>query len=158
MSDEIRYIDRTRRFYDAQGFDAPYAWSAHDDTPFTRPVKPVAASRIAMVTTAIHPDDEDTVMIGRQARSIPLEDVPGNFFTDDLSWDKETTHTRDRGSYFPFDALKTLLETGEVGELAPRFHFVPTEYSQRYTVEEDAPAIADACVADEVDVALLVPL
>jgi len=35
---------------------------------------------------------------------------------------------------------------------------VPTDYSQRRTLEQDAPEILRRCREDEVDVALLVPL
>jgi len=155
---DIRYIERTRRYYEAQGFAAPYQWASHDDTPFVRFERPLAQARVAIVTTAIHPDDEEKAMISREARSIPLADVPAAFFTDDLSWDKMTTHTDDRGSYFPLEPLEALAAEGRIGGLAPRYHFVPTEYSQRFTIEVDAPRIVAACIEDEVDVALLVPL
>jgi len=35
---------------------------------------------------------------------------------------------------------------------------VPTDYSQRRTIEQDAPQILARCREDGVDVALLVPL
>jgi hypothetical protein len=35
---------------------------------------------------------------------------------------------------------------------------VPTEYSQRRTIEQDAPEILRRCREDEADAALLVPL
>lgn len=155
---DIEYIERTKRFYAAQGFDQPYQWASNNDIPFHLPTRPVAESRLAIVTTAIHPDDADTVMIGREARSISINDVPENFFTDDLSWDKVTTHTNDRESYFPLKHLEALQKDGRLGDIAPRYHFVPTEYSQRYTTDADAPAITAACIEDEVDVAILVPL
>jgi hypothetical protein len=42
--------------------------------------------------------------------------------------------------------------------VAPRFHGVPTDYSQRRTSEQDAPEILRRLREDAVDVALLVPL
>ena len=158
MTQPIRYMERTRRYYEAQGFERPYAWAHHDDIPFQRPEKPLSESTVGIVTTAIAGDDIATVMIGRTARAVPMSEIPASFFTDDLSWDKVTTHTRDRGSYFPFDALAPLAAAGRIGGLAPRYYFVPTEYSQRHTVEADAPATLAACIEDEVDVAILVPL
>ncbi len=155
---DIEYIQRTKRFYEAQGFEQPYQWSQFEDIPFTAPRKPVTEARIAIVTTAIHPDDANTVMIGREARAIPIDDVPQRFFTDDLSWDKATTHTDDRESYFPLVHLQALAEEGRIADIAPRYHFVPTEYSQRFTIDADAPAVTAACIQDEVDVAILVPL
>jgi hypothetical protein len=158
MTEHIRYIDRTRAYYAAQGFDRPYQWAHYDETPFHKPTKPLSESSVAIVLTAIHPKDHETAMVGRTASSYALEDAPENFFTDDLSWDKVTTHTDDRDSFFPLEHLRQLKQEGAIGRIAPRFHFVPTEYSQRQTVESDAPAIRDACIKDEVDVAILVPL
>ena len=154
----IPYMERSRRFYEAQGFEQAYLWAHFDTIPFHKPRVAVADANIAIITTAIMPEDEPLTMLGRAARSIPVADAPGNFFTDDLSWDKVTTHTRDRGTYFPLDALSALASTGKIGRIASRFHFVPTEFSQRRTIESDAPAILAACIEDEVDIALLVPL
>lgn len=97
-------------------------------------------------------------MVGRKARSIDFEDAPDAFFTEDLSWDKITTHTDDRETFFPLETLRQLVREGRISSLAKRFHFVPTEYSQRHTIEDDAPRILDACIEDAVDIAILVPL
>ena len=58
-SQPIRYIDRTRRWYDLLGYE-PYRWPHHDDVPFTPLTKPLSASRLALVTTAapVRPDAE----------------------------------------------------------------------------------------------------
>ena len=94
----------------------------------------------------------------RGAESHQVDDAPETFRTDELSWDKITTHTDDRQSFFPLEVLQSLETEGVIASLAPRYHFVPTEYSQRNTKENDAPIIRDACIADEVDIALLIPL
>lgn len=154
----IPYMERSRQFYEAQGFEQPYVWAHFDTVPFHKPRVAVADANIAIITTAIMPEDEGLAMMGRAARSIPVGQAPENFFTEDLSWDKVTTHTRDRGAYFPLDALSALASSGKIGRMASRFHFVPTEFSQRRTIESDAPAILSACIEDEVDIALLVPL
>lgn len=158
MSNPISYMERTRLYYEAQGFEHAYQWAHYDDIPFTLPGIPLNKSRVAILTTAISNEDVETPMVGRTAHSYPISRVPENFFTDDLSWDKVTTHTDDRGSYFPLEPLERMVEEGRIGTLAPRYHFVPTEYSKRHTLEHDAPQIRDACLEDEVDVAILVPL
>jgi D-proline reductase (dithiol) PrdB len=158
MRETIRYMERTRLFYEAQGFEKPYQWAHFDDIPFHRPDKPLSESTVAIVTTAISDEDRQVPMVSRTARSIPIDRVPERFFTDDLSWDKVTTHTDDRGSYFPLEPLVAMQDSGVIGRLAPRYHFVPTEYSQRQTIDSDAPTICEACIEDEVDVAILVPL
>jgi len=39
MSDEtashVRYIDKTRAYYQAEGYEKPYEWAHFDDIPFT---------------------------------------------------------------------------------------------------------------------------
>ena len=83
---------------------------------------------------------------------------PDRLYTDDLSWDKEATHTEDVGSFLPIERVRELAALGRVGTLAPRFHGVPTDYSQRRTMEQDAPEISSRCREDGVDAAVLVPL
>ncbi len=155
MAKPIAYIERTKRFYAAQDF-APYQWAQHDETPWQSPNKSLAECRVAIVTTAV-PDGSIKKPI-RTASSWDIHQAPDRFRTDELSWDKETTHTDDRGSYFPLEALSALAEAGVIGALAPRFHFVPTEYSQRNTINHDAPKVVQACIDDEVDIAILIPL
>jgi D-proline reductase (dithiol) PrdB len=151
----IEYMARTKRYYGAQDF-APYAWAHHEDIPWHTLTKPLAECRVAIVTTAVPAGEIPKPT--RTALSWDLADAPKHFRTDELSWDKKTTHTDDRGSYFPLATLTALAAAGVIGGLAPRFHFVPTEYSQRNTRENDAPAIVSACQADEVDIAILIPL
>lgn len=149
-------MDRTRRFYEAQGFEKPYQWAQNDDTPFTALAKPLAASTLGLVTTAALYDREES-----DPRAVASGDAtapPPRLFANDLAWDKQATHMEDLNSYCPVDRLQELAAEGRIGRLAPRFHCVPTEYSQRRTVEADAPEILKRCREDGVDVALLVPL
>ncbi len=152
----VLYMEKTRRYYEAQGFERAYQWAENDDIPFTPLAKPLEACRVTLVTTAV--PDGAVPKLSRKATSIPLQQAPESFFTDDLSWDKKATHTNDRASYFPLELCQQLVEDQTIGSLAPRFHFVPTDYSQRHTLEDDAPAILKACQEDEVDVAILIPL
>ncbi len=156
MTDHIEYMERTRLYYRAQGFPKDYDWAHFDETPFHRTGKPLSECRITVVTTAV-PEPEIPKPI-RAASSHSFSNVPEHFDTSELSWDKETTHTDDRQSYFPVEVLNELAHEGMIKDLAPRFHFVPTQYSHRATTSEDAPAIVRACIEDEVDIALLVPL
>ncbi|MFT6436781.1 MAG: hypothetical protein ACJAVI_004853 [Candidatus Azotimanducaceae bacterium] len=154
-SEPIKYIDRTRAFYSAQDF-TPYNYAHHESSPFHRLQKPLAACRVAIVLTAV--TNGETPKNLRGAESHAVSDAPESFRTDELSWDKITTHTDDRQSFFPLEVLQSLENEGVISSLAPRYHFVPTEYSQRNTRENDAPAIRDACINDEVDIVLLIPL
>ena len=158
MSNHVNYIERTRDYYRAQGFKQDYTWARHDTVPFTLPGPGVALRdcRVTLVTTAV-PNPEIPKAI-RKAESIAFDQVPDNFDTADLSWDKDTTHTDDRQSFFPTEVLHALATENVIKEVAPRFHFVPTEFSQRATIDEDAPAIRKACLDDGVHIAILIPL
>ncbi len=95
---------------------------------------------------------------GKEVWSGGTSKPPERLYTSDLAWDKETTHTDDVESFLPIERLRAHLVAGRIGSLAARFHGVPTEYSQRRTIEVDAPEVLRRCREDEVDVALLVPL
>ena len=152
----VAYMERTRAYYAAQGYDKPYKWSHFDDIPFARPRRELSDCTATIVTTSM--PDESYRKEHRRLHIGDLGNPPEKFFTGDLSWDRDATHTEDRDSYFPVRELERRVAAGELGRLAPRFYCVPTQYSQRHTIERDAPAIVAGCVEDAVDVALLVPL
>jgi hypothetical protein len=168
----VRYVERTRAYYAAQGYEKPYRWARNDDVPFAPLARPLAASRVALVTTAAPWRDEepaDGVLRGKEPADGVLRGdrevwsgetarPPERLFTDHLAWDKQATHTRDVESFLPVRSLASFAAAGRIRELAPRFHGVPTDYSQRRTLEQDAPEILRRCREDGVDVALLVPL
>ncbi|MEM1229820.1 MAG: hypothetical protein AAGI15_04730 [Pseudomonadota bacterium] len=167
-TDPVPYMERTRDYYAAQGYPKPYQWAQADETPFTVLRKPVTESTLALITTAspmrdrkpgdgVSPSGE-TLLMEKATFSGSIDEPPAQLFTGDLSWDKETTHTEDLGSFFPLAILKELVAAGELGALASRYHCVPTEYSQRQTLEQDAPLIRDRAIEDGADIALLVPL
>lgn len=159
MTETVRYIDRTRAYYRALGYPSDYVWARFDTVPFTRVAKPLSQVRIGLVTTASPPDLGNRNASGeRQVWSGPVSPAPAALFTDNVAWDKESTHTDDRASFLPIEAVQELVEEGAVGALAARFHGVPTEYSQRKTVEIDAPRVLARLRDDGADAALLSPL
>ncbi len=84
--------------------------------------------------------------------------VPAALYTRHLSWHKTATHTDDVETFLPVRRLNEYGAEGRLGSLSPRFYGVPTVYSVRQTVHEDAPAVLDFCREDGVDIALLVAL
>jgi len=158
----VSYIDRTREYYAAQGYDTPYRWAHHAAVPFAALAKPLSESRITVVTTAspyAGQHAREGVLRGeKQVWSGETDVTPDRLYTDDLAWDKQSTHTDDVETFVPLGALRALVADGRIGSLAKRFHGVPTDYSQRRTREQDAPEILSRCREDGVDVALLVPL
>ena len=158
----VSYIDRTREFYAAQGYDKPYQWARNSDVPFANLTKRLSECRATLVTTA------SPIRTTRPSEGVPRErkevwsgdtsEPPKRLFTGDLAWDKEATHTDDVESFLPIRSLARLAQEGRIGELSPRFYGAPTDYSQRRSREDDAPEVERLCREDGVDVALLVPL
>ncbi|MDA0352903.1 MAG: hypothetical protein O3A10_11915 [Chloroflexi bacterium] len=158
----VSYIDKSREFYGAQGYERPYRWARNDESPFTPLTKPLSESRIGLVTTAVNldlPDDTDTEKLPIASTfAAPSDPPPERLFTQNRSWDKEATHTNDVDSFFPIHRMQELVTQGKVGSLSPRYYGIPTEYSQRRTNEVDAPQLLALMREDDVDVAMLVPL
>jgi len=150
----VQYMPRTLHYYRALGYDRDYVWATHDNVPFTPLAKPLAQSRVALITTASPPDFDGVKRVWSGRVSSP----PPTLFTDNVAWDKESTHTNDRASFLPIEAVSTLASEGLVAGLTEYFHGVPTEYSQRKTIEEDAPEILARVRDDGADAAVLCPL
>jgi hypothetical protein len=159
MTETVRYMDRTRDYYRALGYPSDYVWSRFDTVPFAPLTKPLSEATIGLVTTASPPDLGNRDASGkRQVWSDAISPAPAKLFTNNLAWDKESTHTDDRSSFLPIEAIQHWAEEGLVGSVAARFHGVPTEYSQRKTIDIDAPQVLERLRADGADVALLSPL
>ena len=148
-SQPVPYMERTRLYYEAQGFEKPYVWAHFDEVPFTPLAKPLQESTLPLITTASLYDRAPTDV--RVVASASSTTPPPRLYGNDLSWDKKTTHLDDRGSYLPIEYLTELVADGRIGALSKRFHCAPTEYSQKHTLEVDAPEILRRC-RDFVDV------
>ena len=152
----VQYIDRSRAYYEAQGYPKPYRWSQADETPFHPLSKPLSECKATIITTAMpddsYEDEHRRLHVGR------FSETPEKFYTGGLFWDRDATHTDDRETYFPIKQLQARVAAGEVGSIAEHYYCVPTIYSYSRTQRRDAPAIAEQCLAEMVDIALLVPL
>jgi len=151
----VSYIDKSREFYLARGHANPYRWAHYDNAPFTSLTKPLRECRVGLVTTAAL--GKETAQI-KQVYSSVTDPPPASMYTDHRSWDKKATHTRDVESFLPVRRLSEFAAAGRVDSVSPRFYGAPTDFSQRLTVEEYAPAVLEYCRADHVDAVLLVPL
>jgi hypothetical protein len=161
----IAYIERTREYYLALGYGNPYVWARYDDVPFQPLKKPLARSRVALVTTAApyHPDKGDQgpgAPYNAQAKfySVYSGDtgVDHDLRIAHVAIDRKHTSMEDRGCWFPLPALRRAAAAGRI-RLAPRFHGAPTNRSQERTLSVDAPEILKRCKEDEADAAILVP-
>jgi D-proline reductase (dithiol) PrdB len=162
----IPYIQRTRDYYLALGYNNPYRWAHFVDAPFTRLRKPLAASRVALITTAA-PYQAGTGDQGPgapynaaakfyQVYSAPTDGMP-DLRISHVEYDRAHTTAADMNTYFPLACLREVAAAGRIGAVAPRFHGAPTNRSQRVTMEVDSPELLRRCQEDEVDAALLVP-
>jgi hypothetical protein len=151
----VSYIDKSREYYLARGYGNPYRWAHHQDAPFAPLAKPLSQSRVALVSTAARARESASLM---EVYSAPTAPPPVALFTDHRSWDKQATHTRDTESFLPVRRVAEFADIDRIGALSPRFYGVPTDFSQRRTVDQYAPAVLELCRADAADVALLVPL
>jgi D-proline reductase (dithiol) PrdB len=162
----VPYMTRTREYYQAIGYTTPYRWAHYVDAPFQPLRKPLARSRVAIVTTAARFDPAKgdqgpgakynggakfySVYDGDTSKSHDLR-------ISHIAYDRVHTSADDSGTWFPLPQLQRLANEGRIGEVAPRFLGVPTNRSHRVTIETDAPEILARCRADQVDAAVLVP-
>lgn len=104
----VSYIDKSREYYQAQGYEHPYRWAKFDAVPFTPLARPLAEARVAVVTTSF-PEHHDSAFGAPATDKIVyhhrVDDVPERMFTDDLGWDKQATTTDDTESFLPLRTL-----------------------------------------------------
>ncbi len=151
----LSYIDKSRDLYLERGYGNPYRWASHEDAPFSALAKPLADCRFGLVTTASLTTAD---WHAREVYAAPTNPPPDALYTNHLSWHKKVTHTRDVESFLPIRRLEECAADGRIGSVSSRFYGVHTDYSERKTVHEYAPALLDMCRTDCVDVALLVAL
>ncbi len=162
----IAYIERTGDWYLALGYDNPYRWAHFEDVPFQPLVKPLARCTVALVTTAAPYQPGK----GPQGPGAPYN-AAAKFYRvysgesagdhdvriAHLAIDRKHTSMEDSGTWFPLPALREVAARGRIASPARRFHGMPTNRSQRHTVEVDCPDLLARCREDDVDAAVLVP-
>ena len=162
----IPYMARTRAYYRALGYETPYLWAHYQDAPFAPLRKPLAQCRVALVTTAAphRPELGDqgpgaTYNAAAKFYQVYSQSIEGSpdVRISHIAYDRRHTSAADPATWFPLAALKQAAKVGKIGDLAPRFHGLPTNRSHHVTIEEDCPALLDALRADGADAALLVP-
>ncbi|MGE0213705.1 MAG: glycine reductase [Parvibaculaceae bacterium] len=162
----VPYMARTRAYYQALGYGAPYLWAHYSEAPFAPLKKPLGECCVALVTTAAPHRPE----LGDQGPGAPYN-AAAKFFRvysqsiegrpdvriSHIAYDRRHTSAEDPATWFPLAALKQAAEAGRIGGLTPRFHGLPTNRSHRVSLDEDCPALLDALRADKADAAVLVP-
>lgn len=158
----VHYMQAIRARYESLGY-TPYRWYEADSAPPWQPMsKPLAASRLGLLSTsgayalgqvAYHYKDDTSIRA--LPSSIAASDVRFSHITENYLADAK----RDPNCILPLSPLRTLVREGVVGELADQvFSCMGGVYSQRRVREEVAPALLDAFRSQQVDCALLVAM
>ena len=161
----IPYRERIRDYYQTLGYGAPYRWAHYAEVPFAPLKKPLADSRIGLITTAApyQPDKGD------QGPGAPYNAAP-KFYTvysgdtaidhdlriAHIAYDRAHTTAEDSNTWFPLPALRRLAQAGRIGEVATRFHGAPTNRSHRATLDRDCPELLARVLEDQADAVILV--
>ena len=162
----IPYMQRTRDYYRAIGYTTPYRWAHHIEAPFQPLKKPLAESRVTIITTAapFRPDKGDqgpgaAYNGGAKFYQAYSGDTSQqhDLRISHIGYDRVHTSAEDNGTWFPLPSLLRLRDQRRIGDVTQRFHGAPTNRSHRVTVETDAPEILRRCREDGADVAVLVP-
>jgi hypothetical protein len=162
----IPYMQRTRDYYLALGYDNPYRWAHFVEVPFTPLRRPLDQARVGLITTAAPFQPE----AGDQGPGAPYN-AAAKFYRvysastgtvpdlriSHVGYDRVHTSAADINTYLPLARLQAAAKAGRIGSLAARFHGAPTNRSQRVTIETDAPELLRRCREDDVDAVVLVP-
>ena len=142
----------------------------HPPIPWTPVTRPLARSRVALLTTAGVSMKGDAPFDMESERRRPTWGDPTfrRIRADATAADVEVSHLhietafirRDLDVALPLDRLRELVAAGVVGAMAPT-HYSTMGYqgsSTKVLETETAPAIAAAMKSEEVDLALLAPV
>jgi hypothetical protein len=158
----IRYMQRTRDWYLALGYGNPYRWAHFEDVPFRPLAKALSKSTVALITTATPQPSAIAIP--------PRYDAAAKFYRV-YSGDTDRDHVvrnnhvaidyrhatgEDSNAWFPLPLMREFASQGRF-ILARRFHGMPTNRSQRHTMETDCADLLARCREDGVDAAILVP-
>jgi hypothetical protein len=166
LDQPVSYIERTRNYYLGLGYETPYVWAHYLDTPFAPLGKPLNQSILGLVTTAVPFDFSK----GPQGPGAPynaaakfyepyiqMTDGDHDLRIAHVGIDRRNANMVDVNCWFPLNAAKRAVEAGRINSLSKHFYGLPTNRSQRHTLEIDAPLILSMMRADQVDVAVLIP-
>ena len=153
----IDYIPRTSEMYSDY---APYRWVHSEDVPWTPITRPVAQSRVALVTSGgVHlvdqkpfhmMDDTSLREIPRDTRRSDLTVSHFGYLIDDAKVDPNCV--------FPLDRMRELEAEGVIGELSdPAYSFMGGIYSARRVRQVLCPDLVERLMRNRIDLLFLVP-
>jgi D-proline reductase (dithiol) PrdB len=133
----------------------------NESTPFTPLRRPLAAGRVAIVTTAgLHRRGDKPFGPGEQTYRLIAADTPTVDIVQShtsLGFDRVAI-MRDVNVSFPIDRLRELVNRGAVGGLAPySYSFMGAQREVARIENETGPEVARRLREEGVDVALVTP-
>jgi D-proline reductase (dithiol) PrdB len=138
-------------------FPAP----VNESAPFTPLTKPLAACRVAIVTTAgLHQRNDAPFVGGDQTYRVipsatPARDILQSHSS--IGFDRVPVQ-QDLNVTFPIDRLRELVDRGEIRSLGENcFSFMGAQRAATTIESETAPEVAKLLLDDAVDVVLLTP-
>jgi len=162
----IPYLARIRTYYQALGYGEPYRWAQHEDVPFVRLEKPLAKTRIALLTTAApyqdgKGDQGPGAAYNGSAKFYRVYSMPTGREPDlrisHIAYDRDHTSAEDMNCWFPLTQMERLAADGEIAPLPARFHGLPTNRSHATTLEQDCPDVLARLQEDGAEAAVIVP-
>jgi D-proline reductase (dithiol) PrdB len=149
-----------------QLFLRAYRWRRIEPVPWTPLQKPLAQSRLALVSSAglvlpTQPPFDESILGGDVSfREIPSDTAVGNLVDTHRSGSFDHTGLRqDPNLAFPIDRIRELVEQGRIGSVNRRhLSFMGSIPAPGRLVKQTAPEAARWLREDGVDVALLVPV
>jgi D-proline reductase (dithiol) PrdB len=166
LDQPVRYIERTRSYYLGLGYDNPYVWAHYIDVPFTPLKKSLNQSVLGLITTAVPFDSaKGNQCPGASYNAAAKFYQPYQMRIDaeidlriaHVGIDRKNANMEDSNCWFPLAAARQAVNAQRIQALSPHFYGLPTNRSQRHTLDVDAPIILQMLRADKVDVAVLIP-
>lgn len=164
MSSYVRYIDKTRAYYLAEGYEKPYEWAHFDEVPFSPLKKPISECCVTIVSTsdvALKSSEKES---GGHAMFVGnVYELPSNLKASELCsrqehYDRHATSLDDVDAFFPITRLHESVAEGRIGSMPAFVYGVYTGYSQRKTREIDAPEVLRRCRENGVEAVILTPV
>jgi D-proline reductase (dithiol) PrdB len=133
----------------------------NETAPFRRPAKPLAACRLAIVTTAgVHVRGDRLFTPGDQTYRVIAADTPTADIIQShtsIGFDRVAI-MRDINVSFPIDRLRELVARGELGGLGPNhYSFMGAQREVARIESQTGPEAARRLVDEGVDLALITP-
>ncbi len=161
----LNYIDRSLQYYSELGY-ARYKWSQFTDVPFTPLKAPIVDSRITLISTAgphvptagAQGPGADYNAKAKFFKAITLPKAPTpDLRISHLSYDRKHCMADDSRTWLPMQSLQRAKQNSLIGEITGEVICLPTNRSQRVSIQQDCLEVVGHCLRLKTDVALLVP-